>query len=69
LTLPVVRALVDRIVLVDEADIEATVLLMEVEKMVAEGAGATGLAALLTNRESLAGRKVGLIISGGNIVQ
>lgn len=68
LTLPVVRDLVDRIDLVDEADIEAAVLLlMEVEKMVAEGAGATGLAALLANRESLAGRKVGLVISGGNI--
>jgi threonine dehydratase len=68
LTQPVVRALVDRIELVDEADIEAAVLLlMEVEKLVAEGAGATGLAALLANRESLAGRKVGLVISGGNI--
>jgi threonine dehydratase len=68
LTLPVVRALVDRIDLVDEADIEAAVLLlMEAEKMVAEGAGATGLAALLANRESLTGRKVGLVISGGNI--
>jgi threonine dehydratase len=68
LTLPVVRSLVDHIVLVDEADIEAAVLLlMEVEKMVAEGAGATGLAALLANRISLAGRKVGLVISGGNI--
>ena len=63
-----VRALVDRIDLVDEADIEAAVLLlMEVEKMVAEGAGATGLAALLANRELLKGRKVGLVISGGNI--
>jgi threonine dehydratase len=68
LTLPVVRALVDRIELVDEADIEAAVLLMiEAEKMVAEGAGATGLAALLANRDALAGRKVGLVISGGNI--
>jgi len=68
LTLPVVRDLVDRIELVDEADIEAAVLLlMEEEKLVAEGAGATGLAALLASRASLAGRKVGLVISGGNI--
>ncbi len=68
LTLPVVRDLVDRIELVDEADIEAAVLLMmEAEKLVAEGAGATGLAALLASSESLAGRKVGLVISGGNI--
>jgi len=68
LTLPVVRNLVDRIELVDEADIEAAVLLLiEVEKLVAEGAGATGLAALLANRKLLSGRKVGLVISGGNI--
>jgi threonine dehydratase len=68
LTLPVVRTLVERIALVDEADIEAAVLLlMEAEKLVAEGAGATGLAALSSNRESLAGRQVGLVISGGNI--
>lgn len=68
LTLPVIRELVSTIQLVDEADIEqAVLLLMEVEKLVAEGAGAAGLAALLANRVSLAGRKVGLIISGGNI--
>lgn len=68
LTLPVIRELVSTIQLVDEADIEqAVLLLMEVEKLVAEGAGAAGLAALLANRASLAGRKVGLIISGGNI--
>ena len=68
LTLPVVRNLVDRIELVDEADIEAAVLLLiEVEKLVVEGAGATGLAALLANRKLLSGRKVGLVISGGNI--
>jgi len=68
LTLPIIRRLVDHIHLVDEADIEAAVLLLiEVEKLVAEGAGATGLAAVLANRDTFAGRKVGLIISGGNI--
>jgi len=68
LTLPVIRELVSGIQLVDEADIEqAVLLLIEVEKLVAEGAGAVGLAAVLANRASLAGRKVGLIISGGNI--
>ncbi len=68
LTLPIVRQLVDSIHLVDEADIEAAVLLLiEVEKMVAEGAAATGLAAVLGNRSVLSGRRVGLIISGGNI--
>jgi len=68
LTLPVIRELVSRIQLVDEEDIEqAVLLLMEVEKLVVEGAGAAGLAAVLANRAALAGRKVGLIISGGNI--
>ncbi len=68
LTLPVIRDLVSRIHLVDEADIEqAVLLLMEVEKLVAEGAGAVGLAAILATRDALAGRRVGLIISGGNI--
>lgn len=68
LTLPVIRELVSTIQLVDETDIErAVLLLIEVEKLVAEGAGAVGLAAVLAKRASLAGRKVGLIISGGNI--
>jgi threonine dehydratase len=68
LTLPVIRELVDRIYLVDEAEIEEAVrLLIEIEKIVAEGAGAAGLAAVLGNRAALAGRKVGLIVSGGNI--
>ena len=68
MTLPVIRQLVDKIHLVDEGDIEAAVLLlMEVEKMIAEGAAAASLAAVLANRKTLSGRRVGLIISGGNI--
>jgi len=68
LTLPVIRDLVSSIELVDEEDIEqAVLLLMEVEKLVVEGAGAVGLAAVLARRATLAGRKVGLIVSGGNI--
>jgi threonine dehydratase len=68
LTLPVVRELVSEILLVDEASLEeAVLLLLEVEKTVVEGAGAAGLAALLRNRERFAGRRVGLILSGGNI--
>jgi threonine dehydratase len=68
LTIPVVRDLVDEIVVVDEAQIEkAVLLLLEVEKTVVEGAGAVGLAALIGNRERFQGRKVGLILSGGNI--
>ena len=68
LTLPIVKEFVDEVLLVDEGDIEeAVLLLLEVEKTVAEGAGAAGLAALITCRERFRGRKVGLILSGGNI--
>lgn len=68
LTLPIVRELVDDILLVDEDEIEEAVrLLLEMEKTVVEGAGAVGLAALLKYREHFIGRKVGIIISGGNI--
>ena len=42
-------------------------LLANVEKVVAEGAGATGLAALLADPAKYAGRRVGLIVCGGNI--
>jgi threonine dehydratase len=68
LTLQLVRAHVDELVLVDEADIEeALLLLLEVEKTVVEGAGAAGLAALLRHRARFAGKSVGLVLSGGNI--
>jgi threonine dehydratase len=68
LTLPIVRALVGDILLVDEDAIEDAVLtLLEVEKSVIEGAGAAGLAALMTYRERFIGRRVGLVLCGGNI--
>jgi len=68
LTREIVRRAVDDIVLVSEGDIEqAIVLLLEIEKTVVEGAGATGLAALMRHRDRFAGRKVGLILCGGNI--
>jgi threonine dehydratase len=68
LTLPIVRKLVNSIVLVDEICIEeAVLLLLEIEKTVVEGAGAAALAALLAEPERFAGRRVGLILSGGNI--
>ena len=68
LTLPIIRELVDDIVLVDEGEIEEAVrLLLEMEKIVVEGAGAAGLAALIKYSDRFAGRKVGIIISGGNI--
>ena len=46
---------------------KAVILLIEIEKTVAEGAGAAGLAALLAHPARFAGRKVGLVLSGGNI--
>jgi threonine dehydratase len=68
LTLPVVRESVSDILLVEERDIEeAVLLLLEVEKTLVEGAGAVGLAALCRYRTRFAGRRVGLVLSGGNI--
>ncbi|MBS1178228.1 MAG: threonine ammonia-lyase [Proteobacteria bacterium] len=68
LTLPLIRERVDDVLLVSEDDIEqAILLLLEIEKTVVEGAGAVGLAALLKQRERFAGRKVGLVLCGGNI--
>jgi threonine dehydratase len=68
LTREFVRTLVDDIVLVDESQLECGMgLLLNVEKTVAEGAGAAGLAAVLSQPERFRGRTIGLIISGGNI--
>jgi threonine dehydratase len=67
-TLPVVRELVSEVLVVPEAEIErAVLLLLEIEKTVVEGAGAAGLAAVLAMPERFAGRKVGIVLSGGNI--
>ena len=64
----IIAALVDDIVLVGERSLEEAVsLLLQIEKTVVEGAGAAGLAAVLANRERFAGRKVGLVLCGGNI--
>jgi threonine dehydratase len=60
--------LVSDVVLVDEGHLEqAIVLLLEVEKTLVEGAGAAGLAALLAEPERFRGRRVGLVLCGGNI--
>lgn len=68
LTVPLIRERVHDLLLVGEDDLErAIVMLLEIEKTVVEGAGAAGLAALLRHRERFAGRRVGLILSGGNI--
>ncbi|MFN0314701.1 MAG: threonine ammonia-lyase [Burkholderiales bacterium] len=68
LTLPIVRQHVKEMLLVDEGAIEqAIVLLLEIEKTVVEGAGAASLAALLKYPEHFRGKRVGLVLSGGNI--
>jgi threonine dehydratase len=68
LTLPIIKERVSDILLVDEGDIEqAIVMLLEIEKTLVEGAGAASLAAVLRHRDRFAGRRVGLVLSGGNI--
>lgn len=68
LTLEIVRRTVDDVLVVEDSEIErAIALFLSVEKTVAEGAGAAGLAALLHDPERFKGRKVGLVLSGGNI--
>jgi threonine dehydratase len=68
LTLPIIKQNVKEVLLVDEGDIEeAIVMLLEIEKTVVEGAGAAPLAALLRNGDRFRGRRVGLVLGGGNI--
>ena len=68
LTLPVVRELVRDIILVDEPLIERAVnAFLTLQKTMAEGAGAAGLAAMFAEPDRFRGRKVGLILCGGNI--
>jgi threonine dehydratase len=68
LTFEVIQEHVDDLVLVDEGDIEQAVLmLLEIEKTLVEGAGAAGLAALMKDPARFAGKKVGLVLCGGNI--
>ncbi len=64
----IIRRLASDLLLVDEGDIEqAIVMLLEVEKTLVEGAGAAGLAALLKYPERFQGKRVGLVLCGGNI--
>jgi threonine dehydratase len=68
MALAVIRELVEEVLVVEEETIErAVVALIEIEKTVAEGAGAAGLAALLEHPARFAGKRVGIIVSGGNI--
>ena len=68
LTRAIIGELVEEIILVDEPAIETAVMaLCELQKIVAEGAGAAGVAALMANPERFRGRKVGTVICGGNV--
>jgi threonine dehydratase len=68
LTREILRTHAHELLLVSERDLEEAVLLyLDVEKTVAEGAGAAALAALLRHRTRFAGRKIGVVLSGGNI--
>ena len=68
LTREIVRNLVDDILLVEEEHMErAITLYADVEKTIAEGAGAAGLAALLAHPAKFSGKRVGLVLCGGNI--
>lgn len=67
-TSQVLGGLLDDFVLVSEAEMEsALALLVQIEKTVVEGAGAAGLAAVMAHRDLFAGKKVGIVLSGGNI--
>lgn len=68
LTQTIVRDLVKEVLLVGEDDIEQAIAsMLEIEKTVVEGAGAAGFAAVMSHRDLFAGKKVGLVLSGGNI--
>src|SRR6266478_545 len=68
LTRHIVKALISDILLVDDVSIEAAVeTLLERQKLVVEGAGAAGVAAVLAAHERFAGRRVGIVITGGNM--
>jgi len=67
LTIPLIKKYVDDVVAVEEEDItQAMVLFLERSKLVVEGAGAVGLAALLSGKLQAPGKKVVLVLSGGN---
>ena len=67
-TLAIVRKYVDDVITVsDEAIARAIVVLLERTKMLAEGAGAAGIAAVLEANGHVGGQRVGIVVSGGNI--
>jgi len=67
-TLPLVQQYVDQIVTVEEEEIaNAILLLLEREKTLAEGAGAAAMAAVLNRKLPLEGKRVAVLVCGGNI--
>lgn len=68
LTVPLIRHFVSKILVVSETAIERAVYAFaNLHRSLAEGAGAAGLAAVMENRGLFAGRRVGLVLCGGNI--
>jgi threonine dehydratase len=68
ITRRIVATLVKDVLLVREDEIERAIAsLLEIEKTVVEGAGAAAYAAVIANKALFAGRKVGIVLSGGNI--
>ncbi len=68
ITVPLVLKYVDDMVVVEEEEItQAMMLLLERSKLLVEGAGAVGLAALLAEKIPVTGKKVGVVLSGGNV--
>lgn len=68
ITYPIIEKYVDEIVTVTDEEIaHAIMFMLEREKMLVEGAGAAGLAAILYKKVAVDGKKVGCIISGGNV--
>jgi len=68
LTRPIIEKLISDVLLVEESELENAVqTYIETQRLIVEGAGAATLAALLGNKERFKGRKVGLVVSGGNI--
>jgi threonine dehydratase len=68
ITSRIVRELVDQIVTVQDTTVEEAMnLLLEIEKVVVEGAGAAGIAALVEHPALLPGREVGVVLTGGNV--
>ena len=68
ITSEVIKDTVDSILLIDEFDLEKAISsLFENERVVAEGAGAAGVAAIIKNKDIFSGKRIGTVICGGNI--